>query len=66
VPARQPSWGYLYRKMLPVFTAAGIGWWCPDFFGFGRSDKPVDDGWYSSTATAAAMLQFVDGWTCAT
>ena len=43
----QPSWSYLYRKMLPVFTAAGLRVVAPDWFGFGRSDKPADDAWYS-------------------
>ena len=36
----QPSWAYLYRKMIPVFTAAGLRVVAPDWFGFGRSDKP--------------------------
>ena len=36
----QPSWSFLYRKMIPVFTAAGGRAVAPDFFGFGRSDKP--------------------------
>lgn len=40
-----PSWSYLYRKMVPVFVAAGGRVIAPDLFGFGRSDKPaqVDD-----------------------
>ena len=37
----QPTWSYLYRKMIPIFTAAGHRVVAPDFFGFGRSDKPV-------------------------
>jgi pimeloyl-ACP methyl ester carboxylesterase len=56
----EPSWGYLYRKMLPVFTAAGLRVVCPDFFGFGRSDKPVDDAWYSFERHRDSMLAFVD------
>jgi len=39
----QPTWCYLYRKMIPLFTAAGLRVVAPDFLGFGRSDKPVDD-----------------------
>ena len=39
----QPTWSYLYRKMLPVFVAAGHRVVAPDMFGFGRSDKPKDD-----------------------
>ena len=34
----EPTWGYLYRKMIPIFTAAGNRVVAPDFFGFGRSD----------------------------
>lgn len=36
----EPSWSYLYRKMIPVFTAAGLRSIAPDLIGFGRSDKP--------------------------
>lgn len=39
----EPTWSYLYRKMLPVFVADGARVIAPDFFGFGRSDKPNDD-----------------------
>ena len=43
----EPTWSFLYRKMLPVFIASGARVVAPDFFGFGRSDKPVDDAAYS-------------------
>jgi haloalkane dehalogenase len=36
----EPSWSYLYRKMVPVVVAAGLRAVCPDLPGFGRSDKP--------------------------
>ena len=36
----EPTWSYLYRKMIPVFTAAGFRVVAPDLVGFGRSDKP--------------------------
>ncbi|MDG2307060.1 MAG: haloalkane dehalogenase [Candidatus Binatia bacterium] len=36
----QPSWSYLYRHMIPVFTRAGYRVLAPDLVGFGRSDKP--------------------------
>ena len=45
----EPTWSYLYRKMLPVFVAAGHRVVAPDFFGFGKSDKPVDDAVYTFT-----------------
>jgi len=38
----EPTWSYLYRKMVPVITAAGYRAIVPDLIGFGRSDKPVD------------------------
>jgi haloalkane dehalogenase len=37
----EPSWSYLYRKMIPILAAAGHRVVCPDLVGFGRSDKPV-------------------------
>src|SRR5829696_9210018 len=43
----EPSWSYLYRKMIPPVVASGRRAVCPDLPGFGRSDKPVDFGWYS-------------------
>jgi haloalkane dehalogenase len=43
----EPSWSYLYRKLLPPLVAAGHRVICPDLAGFGRSDKPTDRGWYS-------------------
>lgn len=43
----EPTWCYLYRKMMPVFLRSGARVIAPDFFGFGRSDKPVDDEVYT-------------------
>ncbi|NLT04840.1 MAG: alpha/beta fold hydrolase [Solirubrobacterales bacterium] len=43
----EPTWAYLYRKMVGPLVAAGHRVICPDFAGFGRSDKPTDFGWYS-------------------
>jgi pimeloyl-ACP methyl ester carboxylesterase len=43
----QPTWSYLYRKMIPVFRAAGHRVVAPDLLGFGRSDKPVAESVYS-------------------
>jgi haloalkane dehalogenase len=37
----EPSWSYLYRKMVPLITAAGYRVIAPDLVGFGRSDKPA-------------------------
>lgn len=43
----EPSWSYLYRKMVPPVVESGRRAVCPDLIGFGRSDKPVDFAWYS-------------------
>ncbi|MBA2793630.1 MAG: alpha/beta fold hydrolase [Thermoleophilaceae bacterium] len=43
----EPSWCYLYRKMVLPLVAGGTRVICPDFAGFGRSDKPTDRAWYS-------------------
>ena len=43
----QPTWSYLYRRMIPVFTAAGHRVVAPDLPGFGKSDKPADDSVYT-------------------
>jgi haloalkane dehalogenase len=37
----EPSWSYLYRKMIPPLVAAGLRCVAPDLVGFGRSDKPT-------------------------
>lgn len=56
----QPTWSYLYRKMIPVFQASGARVICPDWLGFGRSDKPVEDAVYSFNFHRNMMLAFVD------
>jgi haloalkane dehalogenase len=43
----EPTWSYLYRKMIPVFAAAGYRAIAPDHIGFGRSDKLADIGDYT-------------------
>jgi haloalkane dehalogenase len=39
----QPTWSYLYRRMIPVLAGEGHRVVAPDLMGFGRSDKPVDE-----------------------
>src|SRR5918995_6337387 len=59
----EPTWAYLYRKMLPPLASAGLRVVCPDYAGFGRSDKPTDRGWYSydrHSELAAALLGRLD------
>ena len=43
----EPTWSYLYRRMIPVFTAGRHRAVAPDFFGFGRSDKPAAESIYT-------------------
>jgi haloalkane dehalogenase len=43
----EPTWSFLYRKMIPVLVAAGHRVIAPDLVGFGRSDKPAEAGNYS-------------------
>jgi len=42
----QPTFSYLYRKFIPPLTAAGFRCVAPDYIGFGKSDKVIDDDWY--------------------
>ncbi len=55
----QPTWSYLYRRMIPHFLAAGSRVVAPDFFGFGRSDKPADDRIYTFDFHRNSLLAFV-------
>lgn len=55
----QPTWCYLYRRMIPVFVAAGHRVVAPDLYGFGRSDKPVDDAVYTFDFHRRMLLRFV-------
>jgi pimeloyl-ACP methyl ester carboxylesterase len=45
--------------MLPVFTASGARVVAPDLYGFGRSDKPADESWYTFTRHRDALVAFV-------
>jgi pimeloyl-ACP methyl ester carboxylesterase len=56
----EPTWAYLYRKMIPIFTGAGCRAVAPDFFGFGRSDKPVRDETYTFDFHRDAVMRFIE------
>jgi haloalkane dehalogenase len=43
----EPTWSYLWRKVIPPVRDAGYRCIAPDLAGFGRSDKPTELGWYS-------------------
>jgi len=55
----QPTWAYLYRKMIPIFTASGARVIAPDWLGFGRSDKPVEDADYTFDFHRNMMLALI-------
>ena len=55
-----PSWGYLYRHMIPVFLGAGLRVVVPDLIGFGRSDKPVDEAWHRFGSHRQSLLNFIE------
>jgi len=54
-----PSWGYLYRKMVPVLVEAGYRVLVPDLVGFGRSDKPEGAECYSYAKHIAWMRDWL-------
>ena len=59
----EPTWAYLYRKMLAPLVEGGHRVVCADYAGFGRSDKPTDFGWYSydrHVETVSAALATLD------
>jgi haloalkane dehalogenase len=56
----EPTWSYLYRRMIPLFTASGARTVAPDFVGFGRSDKPEDEALYTFDFHRRFLLDFVD------
>ncbi len=56
----EPSWSYLYRKMIPVFLESGARVVAPDLFGFGRSDKPMDDAAYTFDFHRGHLLALIE------
>jgi haloalkane dehalogenase len=59
----EPTWSYLWRKVIPPVRDAGFRCIAPDLAGFGRSDKPTDISWYSydtHTALAGELLEELD------
>ncbi|MBV8431036.1 MAG: alpha/beta fold hydrolase, partial [Solirubrobacterales bacterium] len=59
----EPTWSFLWRKVIPPVREAGFRCLAPDLAGFGRSDKPVDLAWYTydrHTASMAALLEDLD------
>jgi tRNA(adenine34) deaminase len=55
-----PGWSYVYRKMIPVFLAAGHRVVAPDLIGFGKSDKPKRDSFHTFTFHRQTLLELVE------
>lgn len=55
----EPSWSYLYRKIIPALVAKGHRVLAPDLIGFGRSDKPASRGDYTYERHVAWMAQWL-------
>ncbi|MGB3634253.1 MAG: haloalkane dehalogenase [Rubrobacteraceae bacterium] len=59
----EPTWSFLYRKVMGPLLDAGYRCILPDLPGFGRSDKPTDDAWYSyegHTASITSLFEELD------
>ena len=53
----EPTWSYLFRKMIPILTAAGHRVIAPDLVGFGKSDKPASESDYSYQMQVDVMVE---------
>ena len=56
----EPSWAYLYKDWIGPLVADGYRVVAPDHLGFGRSDKPTDDDWYTIARHREALARLVD------
>ncbi len=56
----EPTWSFLYRKMIPIIVNAGHRAIAPDLVGFGKSDKPADRNDYSFQRHVDWMLSLLD------
>jgi haloalkane dehalogenase len=55
----EPTWSFLYRRMIPRLASAARVL-APDYFGFGRSDKPTDPGWYTYDRHCDSVRRLVE------
>jgi pimeloyl-ACP methyl ester carboxylesterase len=56
----EPTWSYLYRRMIPAFVASGARVVAPDWIGFGRSDKPEDEAAYTFDFHRQFLLELLE------
>lgn len=55
-----PAWSYLYRKMIPIWLAAGHRVVAPDLIGFGKSDKPKKDSFHQFETHRQSLLDLIE------
>ena len=55
-----PTWSYLYRRMILPLVAAGYRCIAPDLIGFGKSDKVLDDDWYSIERHCLSLRSLIE------
>jgi haloalkane dehalogenase len=56
----EPTWSFLWRRVLPLVLEAGHRCIAPDYPGFGRSDKPTDVGWYTYDRHVEVMAELIE------
>ena len=56
----EPTWSFLWRRIIPPLVATGRRAVAPDLIGFGRSDKPTDVGWYSYDRHVESVVRLVE------
>jgi haloalkane dehalogenase len=56
----EPTWSFLWRKVIPPVRDAGFRCIAPDLPGFGRSDKPVDIDWYTYDRHSAVVSRLLE------
>ena len=56
----EPTWSFLWRHVIPPVVASGRRAIAPDLIGFGRSDKPTDQGWYTYDRHVACVTRLVE------
>jgi haloalkane dehalogenase len=56
----EPTWSFLWRKVIPPVRDAGYRCIAPDYAGFGRSDKPTDVGWYTYDRHVELMAMLLE------
>ena len=56
----EPTWSYLYRKMVPIVSESGYRVIVPDLVGFGKSDKPIDQDDYTYEKHVGWISSFIE------